>query len=178
MFGGIDLFGFLGRLDDGVSAGESAVRVSSVGISTGEAVGQREGFDLGGLDGLDLDLSGLDGVVGQSGREGKRSAVRDGDGGLDVLDNRQGLGVSVSLVHRVGEVASQTVRADDGAVVSRSADQHSGLAGGDAQSEDGQLSKRVNKSISGFCLQVVRLTYEFHVGARVWVLRERGCRRI
>ena len=178
MCGGIDLFGFLGRLDDSVSTGESTVRISSEGVSAGESVVQREGLDLGGLDGLDLDLSGLDGVVGQGGREGQRSAVGDGDGGLDVLDNGEGLGVSVSLVDRIGEVASQTVRTDDGAVVSRSTDQDGGLAGGDAQGEDGQLSKRVNISTIALCLQWIRWTYEFHVGAQVWLLRELGCRII
>ena len=92
------LFRFL-SLDDGV--GGSSVRVTVV---VGQGVGQRQSLDFSrGLDGLDLNFGGFqdDGggsVVGDgsrgvvSDRSGVggdgRGVVRDGHGGLDVLNDR------------------------------------------------------------------------------------------
>ena len=77
--------------------------------------------------------------------------VAHSDGGEDVLDDGGNGGVCVSFDGGPGKVAAQAVGADDGAIVSRSADQSGGgdvesVGGGQANQKDGDLM--INKEIN------------------------------
>ena len=76
-----------------------------------------------------------------------RSVVRNGYWSCNVFDDRSDSSVSVSFLHRVGEVASKTVRFNDGAVVGRSTDQsrsrdETTLASHQTDEQNGQLQKK------------------------------------
>lgn len=99
--------------------------------------------------GIQKDLTGLsvvlrDGVAHEL-RGGRDDMVADADGSQDALDDGSDGGVCVSLNGRVGKVTTQTVGLDDGAVVSRSADQSGagvddgGVGSGQAYQKDGDL---------------------------------------
>ena len=121
-------------------------------------LGNEDGLGVLGFDGLH---SG-NGVRGESVRSSGVSVrcgsvvrvdgvVGHGDGREDALDDGGDGGVGVALNGGVSEVASQAVGLDDGAVVSRSADQSGGgdkgMGGSQADQEDGDLSfkNRVEK---------------------------------
>ena len=90
-------------------------------------------------------------ISGRSSNMDGGSFVGNGDGGADVLNDWGNGGIGVSFLHRVGKVASQTVRADDGAVVARSAEQsrrwdHKTLASNQTHEENCYL--KMNKTIT------------------------------
>ena len=122
---------------DGVCGQRSTVSVTvSVGRSDVVDGGSFDGFEFefGSFDGFDFVFGSFEGdgwggqrstvgvwvtVSDRSSNTDGGSFVRNGDGSADVLNDWGNGGIGVSFLHRVGEVASQTVRADDGAVVAR-----------------------------------------------------------
>lgn len=94
----------------------------------------------------DQDGGLLDGLVGGGGND---DAV-DTDGGGDLGDDRGDGGVGMTLMNLIGEVASKTVRLDDGRVQRRSPHdggtehtgvEDSGLSGDQANQQNSQLNK-------------------------------------
>ena len=110
--------------------------------------------------------------------------IGDGDGSSDVLDDGGNGSEGVSFLDGVGEVAAQTIEADDGAVVARSANNgrsrdQTSLAGDQTSQQNDQLQGTLTTLISITSVHRMVLkahTYDFHADCvRRWWDREEKC---
>ena len=134
-----------------------------LGISCLCNVGKTGCWDTPGL-AIDGDWGSVVGVRVAGVIRSGNGVVAHSDGGEDSLDNWGNGGVCVSFDGGVGKVAAQAVGADDGAIVSRGADQGGGgdvesVGGGQANQEDGNLI--INEEIN------IKLEL-YHDTLRIW----------
>ena len=153
-FDGLD-FNFRGFESNGVSVGQR----SSIWCGEWSSVGD----GLGCFNCFDFDFRGLESDGGSVRDDRGSNGVAHSDRGGNVLDDGSDGGISVSLNSRIGKVATETVRADYGAIVSRCAYQSSGrkrcwktemndasVHGSKADQKDGELQQNSKNSAPAY----------------------------